>query len=140
MLGQENTPAEIENRRLLEKEGVEVVLGSVTDPDVLEAAVRQVETIFHLAAAQHEMDVPDEHFWAVNVAGTEALLTAACDAGVRRFVHGSTIGVYGKAEGILDESSICQPDNIYGRTKLAGEERALDGSSSSSVPSTVAFS
>jgi nucleoside-diphosphate-sugar epimerase len=125
VLGQENTPAEVENRRLVEEQGAEVVLGSVTDPEVVRGAVEDVATIFHLAAAQHEVDLPDEHFWAVNVRGTEDLLAAAAEAGVGRFVHGSTIGVYGEAEGTLDESSICRPDNIYGRTKLAGEERAL---------------
>ena len=42
--------------------------------------------------------------------------------GVRRFVYGSTIGVYGSAaNGTLDESSPPNPDNIYGRTKLAAE-------------------
>lgn len=125
VLGQENTAAEAENRRLVEEEGAEVVMGSVTDGRLLGEVVRGVGTVFHLAAAQHEMDVPDAHFWAVNVRGTEELVASAADAGVRRFVHGSTIGVYGRAEGTLDESSVCRPDNIYGRTKLAGEERVL---------------
>jgi nucleoside-diphosphate-sugar epimerase len=44
---------------------------------------------------------------------------------VRRVVHGSTIGVYGSIEGEIDENSPCQPDNIYGITKLEGEKVAL---------------
>jgi len=125
ILGQVNTPAEAENRERLEEGGAEVVLGSVTNDVVVGRAVREVDAIFHLAAAQHEMNVPDEHFWNVNVRGTENLLAAAEGAGVRRFVHGSTIGVYGVPAGPLDEESPTRPDNIYGTTKLAGEERVL---------------
>lgn len=125
VLGQENTAAETENRERVEAAGAELVLGSVDAPGVLARAVEGVETVIHLAAAQHEMNVPDEHFWNVNVRGTERLLEAAVGAGARRFVHGSTIGVYGVPRGPLDEDSPTVPDNIYGTTKLAGEERAL---------------
>jgi hypothetical protein len=41
-----------------------------------------------------------------------------------RFIHGSTIGVYGSAaSGELDETSPTRPDNMYGVTKLEGEQR-----------------
>jgi nucleoside-diphosphate-sugar epimerase len=54
------------------------------------------------------------------------MLEASVRAGVKRFVHGSTIGVYGSSiEGIIDEQSPLRPDNIYGLTKLKGEELAL---------------
>lgn len=125
VLGQENTPAEAANRDLVEEHGAEVVLASMSDPAALTRAVEGVDTVFHLAAAQHEMNVPDEHFWDVNVGGTERLLEAAVGAGVGRFVYCSTIGVYGVPQGPLDESSPCRPDNIYGTTKLAAEEKVL---------------
>jgi nucleoside-diphosphate-sugar epimerase len=121
-LGQENTPAEAGNRRLLEEAGVEVILGSVTDRERLAETTRGVSTVFHLAAAQHEMNIPDERFWRVNVEGTRDLLEASEQAGVERFVHGSTIGVYGPLQGELSESSPCVPDNIYGKTKLEAEK------------------
>lgn len=124
-LGQANTPAEADNMARLERAGVRVVKASVTDPAALAAALRAAETVFHLAAAQHEMNVPDRHFHQVNVTGTRNVLEAALRAGVRRVVHGSTIGVYGPARGVIDESTPCRPDNIYGRTKLEGERVAL---------------
>jgi nucleoside-diphosphate-sugar epimerase len=50
------------------------------------------------------------------------LLDAAVSAGVRRFVYGSTIGVYGSAtQGELDEESPTRPENIYCVTKLEAE-------------------
>lgn len=125
LLGQENTPAEAENRALLESKGAEVLLGSVTDRDVVVGAMPEVELVYHLAAAQHEVNVPDQHFWDVNVTGTRHVLEASVRAGVKRLVHGSTIGVYGDAGGeCIGESSPIRPTSIYGITKLAGERLA----------------
>ncbi|HXH09747.1 MAG TPA: NAD-dependent epimerase/dehydratase family protein [Alphaproteobacteria bacterium] len=126
ILAQENNAAESEHRRLLEARGAEVAIASVTDRDRVLAAVRGIDVVYHLAAAQHEANIPDRRFWDVNVRGTEYLLEASVAAGVSRFVHGSTIGVYGSAlDGRLDEQSPVQPDNIYGVTKFAAETRVL---------------
>jgi nucleoside-diphosphate-sugar epimerase len=125
VLGQENTPAEAENRREVEEAGAQVALASLSDRDAVATSVRDVDVVIHLAAAQHEMDVPDEHFRSVNVEGTANLLNAAAAAGVKRFVYGSTIGVYGIPSGLLDEASPTRPDNIYGVTKLEAESSVL---------------
>ncbi len=126
VLAQANTDAESANHEELSAAGVEVQLGSVADPTAVRQAVDGVEFVFHLAATQHEMNVPDEKFRNVNVDGTRNVLEAAEHVGVRRVVHGSTIGVYGRrASGVLDEESPVEPDNIYGVTKLEGEQLAL---------------
>lgn len=126
VLGQENTEAESSNRKLIEANGAEVTLAAVTDKEKVTAAVKGIDTVFHLAAAQHEANVPDQHFWDVNVTGTRNVLEASAAAGVGWFVHGSTIGVYGAApEGTIDERTAAAPDNIYGVTKLEGERLAL---------------
>ena len=116
-----NTKAESDNKDLLEKAGIELVLGSVTEAERVQAAVRDRDIVFHLAAAQHEMNVPDQRYWDVNVGGTEAVLGACIEAGVSRLIYGSTIGVYGSPSGQLDERSPLKPDNLYGETKLAAE-------------------
>jgi nucleoside-diphosphate-sugar epimerase len=125
VLGQENTPAETFNRKTVEEHGGKVILGSVSDTDIFSDIFHGVDVVFHLAAAQHEMNVPDRKFWDVNVAGTQNVLDASVRAGVKRFVHGSTIGVYGSISGVIDELTPCVPDNIYGVTKLEGEKVAL---------------
>jgi len=54
------------------------------------------------------------------------MLEASVNAGVKRFVHGSSIGVYGSSlEGDIDERSPLMPNNIYGVTKLEGERLVL---------------
>jgi len=126
ILGQENTPAESSNRKLLEERGARIVLASVTQKELLPELLQGIDVVYHLAAAQHEVNVPDQRFRDVNVIGTANLLEAGVTACIKRFVHGSTIGVYGAAmEGLLDETSALEPDNIYGKTKLEGENVVL---------------
>jgi dihydroflavonol-4-reductase len=120
--GAENTPLETARRRALEERGIDVEIGTLADDALLARLTKGVDTVFHLAAAQHESNVTDDYFRTVNVDGTRKLVEAANAAGVRRFVYGSTIGVYGRArDGKLDETSETRPENVYGRTKLEAE-------------------
>jgi len=126
VLGQENNTAESENRKLIEARGGEVVLASVTDKARVPELLAGIDIVYHLAAAQHEANVPDQRFWDVNITGTKYLLEASVNTGVKRFVYGSTIGVYGVAlDGVITERSPLRPDNIYGITKLEAEKLVL---------------
>ncbi|HEU4625679.1 MAG TPA: NAD(P)-dependent oxidoreductase [Steroidobacteraceae bacterium] len=112
---------------LLRRAGLTVVEAALDDTERLRAVLPGHDAIIHLAAAQHEAEAPESHFRKVNVEGTHNLLTLAVECGVPRFVHGSTIGVYGNASnGVLDETSPLAPDNPYGRTK-AEAERVVQG-------------
>lgn len=122
VLAQRNTEAEKSNASALEAQGLEFVEGSITDLSAVRTACKDVDIVYHLAAAQHEANVPDSHYYQVNVEGTRKMLDAAAQAGVPRFVHGSTIGVFGLGRnGPVTERSPLEPDNIYGVTKLEGE-------------------
>lgn len=121
------TPPERRRADELRASGIDVAEVSVTDRDAVRAAVRGTDTVYHLAAAQHEANVPDSYFHEINVEGTRNVLEASLDAGVERVVHGSTIGVYGIGRnGPVTDDSPLAPDNIYGITKLAGERVALE--------------
>lgn len=122
VLGQENNSSEAWNRKQIEEKGAEVISGSVTNRELVFETMQGMDIVYHLAAAQHEANVPDQVFWDVNVAGTKNILEASLNAGVRRLIHGSTIGVYGSDSGkTVNEQSPLAPDNIYGITKLEGE-------------------
>ena len=125
VLGLENTPAESQNAAEITRKGAEVLPVSVTNRDALFSSLKNIDVVYHLAAAQHEMNVPDKHFWDVNVQGTRNVLEACVENGVQRLIHGSTIGVYGIVDGFIDENTPCNPENIYGETKLEGERLAL---------------
>jgi len=126
ILGQDNTPAEKQNIKYLRSKGIEVVKSTVSNRIEIDRCLRGVDIVVHLAAAQHEANVPEKHFWDVNVEGTRNLLELSVKNDIKRFIHGSTIGVYGEAmDGEINEETKPRPDNIYGITKLKGEELAL---------------
>jgi nucleoside-diphosphate-sugar epimerase/2-polyprenyl-3-methyl-5-hydroxy-6-metoxy-1,4-benzoquinol methylase len=125
VMGLANTPAEAQNIIELKRRGIDVEPVSVLDRQELFEHLKDTNVVYHLAAAQHEMNVPDKHFWNVNVQGTQNVLDACAENGVNRYVHGSTIGVYGIVDGLIDENTHCNPENIYGKTKLEGEKLAL---------------
>jgi len=103
--------------------GADVHIESVLDSQVLESACEGVDAVVHLAAAQHESDVGFEYFRKINVDGTRNLLEACKASGVSRFVYGSTIGVYGSADGTaLTEESPVNPQNHYTRSKVMAEQ------------------
>jgi dihydroflavonol-4-reductase len=85
--------------------------------------IPKVDIIFHLASAHLEVAKSEAYFWETNVEAVQSLLEIARIAGVRRFVHTSSVGVYGPLTTLpADESSACHPDILYERTKLEGEE------------------
>ena len=66
---------------------------------------------------------PPAEYHRVNVAGLETMVRAAMAAGVRRFVHVSSITVHGNdVHGAADENSPLRSEpNPYSQTKVAGE-------------------
>jgi len=73
----------------LESWGCELAVGDVTDPASLQDPVAGIETVVHLVAIRQGRK---EQFQRVMVEGTRALLAAAEQAGVGRFVHMSALG------------------------------------------------
>ena len=102
---------------------VEVAAGDMTDPASLRSAVRGCSAVFHFAAVLNEFQ-PLRFYRAANVEGTRALAEAAIAAGVERFLHASSVAVYGlRASGRIDENSPrVRCGDSYGDTKLEAEE------------------
>jgi dihydroflavonol-4-reductase len=81
-----------------------------------------VDTVFHLAAAHLDVLKGEDYFHEVNVDATRTLARLSAQTGVRRFVHCSTVGVYGPLEHLpADETTPPMPDIAYERSKLEGE-------------------
>ncbi|MGH2538594.1 MAG: NAD-dependent epimerase/dehydratase family protein [Candidatus Promineifilaceae bacterium] len=81
------------------------------------------DVCFHLASAHLERGLSEAFFQRVNVDGTRAFVERCQRAGVGRFVHCSSVGVYGDLKRPpADEDSPFGPQNAYERTKLAGEQ------------------
>jgi nucleoside-diphosphate-sugar epimerase len=104
---------------------LEIVQGDITDIRMVEKLVDGVDVVYHLASAHLDVTLPDSYYHQVNVEATQNLLVAARNAGVKRFVHCSSNGVLGEIKVLpADETTHCQPTNIYERTKLLGEQAA----------------
>lgn len=107
--------------------GSEISIGDLASGDGLEKAVEGIDTVYHIAAAFRVEGVPVDYFHRVNVEGTRELLEASLKAGVRRFVHCSTVGVHGEIERPpADESAPFRPGDHYQQSKLEGEKLALE--------------
>jgi nucleoside-diphosphate-sugar epimerase len=129
--GRAVAPSELARAEHLRLAGVPLYTGSLLESGFARQVTSDCRAVIHLAAAQHEGNVADSYFRDVNVTGTRRLLEAAVAAGARRFVYGSTIGVYGSAtQGELDEDSAPCPQNIYGVTKLEAERVTTEFSGS----------
>jgi nucleoside-diphosphate-sugar epimerase len=138
VLGLTDRPEEQANLELLRGQGVEVISGSITDAELCGQAVRGATHVFHLAVAMREGARNDEFFESVNLDGTRLLLEASANAGVRRFVYCSTIGIYGhRAAGITSENSPLAPGNVYERTKVSAERLVRELGAERSLPYTI---
>ena len=105
------------------------VHADLADDGALRQALRAkpVDAILHFAAfieAGESMLDPGKYF-RNNLMLTLALLEAAQQAGVQRFVLSSTAAVYASSDAPLSEGSPLGPANVYGHTKLMIEQ-ALD--------------
>ena len=76
-----------------------ILKGDIRDYDRCLSALQEIDAVIHFAAESHvtRSEEAEDLFRDVNCYGTENILAAACDAGVRHFIHISTDEVYGPA-------------------------------------------
>jgi dihydroflavonol-4-reductase len=74
--------------------GAEPVRGDVTDLQSLRAAMRGVDTVFHTAADTNTWRPNNAAQTRTNVGGASNLVEAAREAGVRAFIHTSSVSAY----------------------------------------------
>ncbi|MEU6405145.1 NAD-dependent epimerase/dehydratase family protein [Streptomyces sp. NPDC046985] len=109
--------------------GAEPVRGELTEPATWSDRVTGSDVVFHLAA-ETDITADRERHEAVSVHGTRAVVEAARDAGVPRFVHCGSEAALLAGEPLVDvdESAPLRPDSeaAYCATKAAAERIVLD--------------
>lgn len=122
----------------LVQNGAEVVTGKMTDRSALRQAVQGCQVVFHFAGVLNE-NKPYSYYQQVNVEGTQTLAEAALEFGVERFIHTSTVYVYGmNSAGIISESSPLSPSgDAYADTKLEAENTIRQLIASRGLPAII---
>jgi dTDP-glucose 4,6-dehydratase len=118
----------LENLQGIAGPNYEFIKGDICDRDaVLGALPENCDAIFNFAAESHvdrSIHSADE-FLKTNIIGTQVLLDAARERGVRRFVQVSTDEVMGTLpedeSAFFTESSPLQPNSPYAASKAAAE-------------------
>jgi nucleoside-diphosphate-sugar epimerase len=115
-----------------------IVQGDFTQAATIEPLLADQAICFHLASAHLETAADEAYFVRINVDGARGLAERAHRAGVGRLVHCSSVGVYGDLKQVpADETTVCQPDIAYERSKLAGEQAVQAFAQSSGLPVVV---
>ena len=111
--------------------GVELVVGDMADIDAFAASLQGCDTVFHTAAFFRDNYKGGSHWEElekINVAGTRDLLQQAYHAGIRRFVHTSSIAVLDGPPGTaIDETCLraeADADDYY-RSKILADRVVL---------------
>jgi NAD dependent epimerase/dehydratase len=129
----DQAPAEV-------RAALDVRLGDIRDARFVEAACKEVEVVFHLAALiaiPYSYTAP-ESFLDTNVRGTLNALEGARRSGVQRFVHTSTSEVYGTPEQLpIRETHPLNAQSPYAATKVAADQLALSFHRSFGTPVTI---
>ena len=122
-------------------DSVELVEGSITDPEVCARALHGADYVLHQAALpsvpRSIRDPIGSH--AANATGTLNILIAARDAGVKRVVYAASSSAYGNTPELPKrEEMVARPLSPYAVAKLAGEQYCRAFHASFGVP-TVAL-
>lgn len=96
----------------------------IRDRDEVEQMVYGVDYVFHLAVLPFNPCAENVRLCTqTNVLGTLNVVEAAARAKVKRIIYSSASAVYGNIDTVkaVDESQPCNPDSMYGASKLMGE-------------------
>ena len=101
-----------------------LIKGDIRDLELLERIMRDVDTVFHMAAQIHvdRSYIEPQLTYDVNVIGTQAILETARLHDVKHIIHASTSEVYGSAEYYpIDENHPLNAPHPYGASKIAAD-------------------
>ena len=119
---------------------LEVVSGDIRDPFYCEEIMKDIDTVFHLAAL---IAIPfsykaPQSYVETNIIGTLNICNAALKNSVKRVLVTSTSEVYGTAQYVpIDEKHPKQPQSPYSASKIGADAIALSYYHSFNLPLTI---
>jgi nucleoside-diphosphate-sugar epimerase len=125
--------------RSVAESGAELAAGDLTDAGSLRRAVAGIEVVYNIAALYRDAGLPAGAYRAVNADAVGTIVEAAREAGVRRVVHCSTVGVHGDIEHPpADEDAPLRPGDVYQETKVLGEQIGREAAARTGVDLVIA--
>ena len=122
----------------LEKLGVEIFRGNLTQRESLDGFPGDVNIVYHLAGQLGGTKTDYRQMYSVNVEGTKNLLDRCVKSKIRSFIHCSAAGVVGiKGKVEVNETAQYAPESPYEVSKCYGERLVLDYSVKYGLPVTV---
>lgn len=125
----------------LTHENLEIISGDVRDANFCREIMKDIDTVFHLAAliAIPYSYVAPESYVDTNITGTLNICQAAKDFNVKKVIVTSTSEVYGTAKYVpIDEAHPKQPQSPYSASKIGADMMALSFFNSFDLPVVVA--
>jgi nucleoside-diphosphate-sugar epimerase len=111
-----------------EQEDVELIQGSILDPDTAWKAVRNIDALIHTGETPKHLpeDELEKEQLLLDLAtrGTHVLLKAAAEAGVKRVIYGSTLEIFSAYPDDVYISELWKPlptPEIHQMTRYLGE-------------------
>ena len=126
------------NRELLEKMGAERVVCRITDTECIRAALKRADYVIDVLGKAWDWG-DYESFAIPNITGVRNMLDESMRAGLKKFVHISTVAVHGFGNHIdTNEEGPYYPTNFpYCVTKYEGEKYVLAAYREHSFPVSV---
>lgn len=115
-----------------------IAQGSTLQPDSWRHLLADVDAVVHTAAIVSNVASHDDA-WHVNVLGTRRVLEAAVEAGVRRFVHLSSIMAFGfdYPDGVDETFPVRVTGHSYSDTRVNSEAVVLTAHARGEIDATV---
>ena len=106
---------------------LEIIEGNICDILSVSRAIRGADCVIFLSAivGSRFADIQNPQLREVNLLASSAVLDAAIEHGVSRFIFASTDSVYGAMSGLMYETATPEPISLYSRLKLRMEERVI---------------
>ncbi len=126
----------------LERLGVELVVGDVTDWTAVSAAVKGCRRVVHLANVYSMWERDPSIYRRINVEGTRRVAQAAAESGVDLFLHVSSVVVFGRPDEVpFRERCAPGPERFseYARTKFEADRVVEEFTISHRLPLAIIY-
>lgn len=115
---------------------VEIVTGDLADAGLTDRICRNVDTVYHAAAAV-DFSLRETEVRSVNIDAVRLLAASVLKNGVRRMIHLSSIGACRWGREPINESTPLAAVNLYEATKMEGDRFLLAAHERQGLPVVI---